>query len=180
MEPKKSQGPGLAKIAGSAVLLCIALVGAAYFLRDRSQPASGEQGSLATSRLQWILTRCEEAPIVDVVDGRERLRCSNKSHPAFMLEVVGKGEDIDSAGMMVPMRGSMNRLHERIQVGLEMFGLIAGVQGEVFLPRDYIDAIGMRETSFEFEGRSYITQPVANVGLLFIVRPGAGDAGVEK
>jgi hypothetical protein len=97
-----------------------------------------------------------------------------------MLEVVGKGEDIYSAGMMVPMRGSMNRLHERIQVGLEMFGLIAGVQGEVFLPRDYIDAIGTRETSFEFEGRAYITQPVANVGLLFIVRPGAGDAGVEK
>ena len=180
MEPKKSQGPGLAKIAGSAVLLCLVLVGAAYLFKDRSQSASDEQGSLATSRLQWILARCEEAPIADIVDGRERLRCGNTSHPAFMLEVTGKGEDVYSAGMMVPMRGSVSELQERMQLGLELFGLIAGVQAEVFLPRDYIDAIGTREISFAFEGRSYVTQPVANVGLVFVVRPEAGDAGVEK
>ena len=97
-----------------------------------------------------------------------------------MIEVVGKGDDVYSAGMMVPMRGSVTELPDRIQLGLEMFGLVAGVQAEVFLPRDYIDAIGTREISFPFEGRSYVTQPVANVGLLFVVRPGAGDAGVEN
>jgi hypothetical protein len=180
MEPKKSQGPGLAKIAGSAVLVCLVLVGAAYLFKDRSQPTSGEEGSLATSRLQWILSRCEEAPAVDLVDGRERLRCGNKSHPAFIIEVTGTGEDVYSAGMMVPMRGSVAKLDDRIQLGLEMFGIVAGTQAEVFLPSDYIDAIGTRETSFAFEGRSYVTQPVANVGLLFLVRPGAGDAGVEN
>ena len=180
MEPKKSQGPGLAKIAGSAVLVCLLLVGAAYLFKDRSQSASGEQGSLATSRLQSILTRCEDTPVVDLDDGRERLRCGNKSHPAFMIEVTGNAEDIYSAGMMVPMRGSVSELQERMQLGLEMFGLIAGVQAEVFLPRDYIDAIGTRETSFAFEGRSYVTQPVANVGLVFVVRPEAGDAEAEK
>jgi hypothetical protein len=180
MEPRKSQRPGLAVMAGSAVLLCLVLVGIAYLFRVRSQSADGEQGSLATSRLQWILTRCEGAPVADLVDGRERLRCGNKSHPAFMLEVTGTGDDVYSAGMMVPMRGSVTELQDRIQLGLEMFGLIAGVQAEVFLPRDYIDAIGTREISFAFEGRSYVTEPVANVGLLFVVRPGADDLGIEK
>jgi hypothetical protein len=46
MEPKKSQGPSRAVIAGSAAFFCVLLVGAAYFFRDVSPDAVAEQGRL--------------------------------------------------------------------------------------------------------------------------------------
>jgi hypothetical protein len=65
-------------------------------------------------------------------------------------------------------------------VGLELFGLVAGTKADVFLPRDYLDAMGTSETSFVFQGRVYITQPIANVGLLFVVMPEAADSESEN
>lgn len=171
MEPKKSQGPGPAKIAVSAVLLCVVLVGVAYLLKGQGPKTTQESATLATSRLQGIFDRCAEPPTVDMVDGRTRLRCANQAHPSFMLEVTGEGDEIDTAGMMVPMRGNLDQLRENSLLGLEMFGLIAGVQAEVFIPRDVLDAVGSSETNFVFEKRLYHTKPVANVGLVFVVRP---------
>lgn len=180
MELKKAQGPGLAKIAGSAVLLCIVLVGVAYLLKEQRQQSGGEPTSLATSRLQGIFARCTEPPTEDVENGRSLLRCASQGNPSFMLQATGEGDVIDSAAMMVPMRGNLDQLQENILLGLEMFGLIAGVQAEVFLPREELDAIGTRETNFVFEGRIYNTKPVANVGLVFVVKPEAAKAEDEK
>jgi hypothetical protein len=81
---------------------------------------------------------------------------------------------------MVPMSGTMNKVLERMLVGLEMFGLVAGVQPDVFLPKDYLDAIGTSETRFVYQGRLYMTQPIANVGLIFSVMPEPADSAAEN
>jgi hypothetical protein len=194
MEPKKSQGPSRATVAGSAAFICVLLVGAAYFLRDDSLDAVDEQptpatseastafatGAPAASTLQPLLDRCDEGFNEDAGAGRTRTRCTAKKHPAFMMEVLGQGDEVERASMLVPMRGTLSQLLERTQVGLELFGLVAGTNADVFLPRDYLDAMGTSETSFVFQGRTYITQPIANVGLLFVVMPEAADSESEN
>jgi hypothetical protein len=40
--------------------------------------------------------------------------------------------------------------------------------------------MGTSETSFVFEGRVYITQPMANAGLLFVVMPEPADSAAEN
>jgi len=86
-----------------------------------------------------------------------------------MLEVVEDGDQIERASMLVPLGGTMNQLLDRMLVGLEMFGLVAGVRADLFLPKEYMDAIGTSETRLVYQGRLYITQPIANLGLMFSV-----------
>ena len=171
MEAKKSQGPSVAAIAGSAVLLCAVLVGAALWLRDDGKPATADRGPIAASTLQPIYDRCESDLSQDVVDGRTRTRCDRKSHPAFMLEVLGTGDEIETAKMLVPLGGNMNELLDRMLVGLEMFGLVAGVPVDQFMPKEHTDAIGTSRTSLVYQGRVYTTDRIASVGLMFAVTP---------
>jgi hypothetical protein len=180
MEPKKLRGPALAKIAGSAVLVCVVLIGVAYFLIGDGQQVTGEQSDPAASTLHGILARCDEGPTEDIVAGRTRTRCTTKAHPAFMIEVIGEGEEIESANMLVPMRGTMNQLLDRMLLGLEMFGVVAGLQADAFLPKEYLDAIGTSKTSLVFQGRVYTTQPIANVGLMFSVTPVEADTATNN
>jgi hypothetical protein len=183
MELKKSQGPSLATVAGSAALLCVLLVAVSYFFRDDGQGATGGQSpptAPAASTLQPLLDRCEEGSTEDAGEGRTRTRCAAKKHPAFMMEAIDEGGEIETASLMVPMGGTMNKVLDRTLVGLEMFGLVAGVQPEVFLPKDYLDAIGTSETSFVYQGRLYMTQPVANVGLVFAVMPEPAASAAEN
>jgi hypothetical protein len=177
MQPEKSQGPSRAIVAGSAVVVCAVLIGAAYFLRDdRPEQAS----PLTASSLGVILARCEEGPTQDVVDGRTRTRCSTETHPEFLIEVIGSGDEIDSAKMLVPMRGSTNDILDRILFGLEMFGAIAGTQPDAFLSKEYLDAIGTSKTSMVFQGRLYSTGPIPNVGLIFAVTPPDEESAPEN
>ena len=194
MEPKKSQGPSRAVIAGSAAFFCVLLVGAAYFFRDVSPDAVAEQvtpaasetsgfvvtGAPAPSTLKPILDRCEEGFSEDAGDGRTRTRCTAKKHPAFMMELISEGDEVERASMLVPLRGTMSQVLERQQVGLDLFGLVAGAETDVFLPREFLDAMGTSETSFVFEGRVYITQPMANAGLLFVVMPEPAGSAAEN
>ncbi len=180
MEPKKSQRPSLATLGGSAVLVSVVLIGAAYFLRDDNRQLAGESSSSEASTLHAILARCEEGPTEDVIDGRTRTRCTTKAHPAFMIEVIGEGEEIESVSMLVPMRGTMNQLLDRMLLGLEMFGVVAGLQADAFLPREYMDAIGTSKTSLVFQGRVYTTEPIANVGLMFSVTPADAVSASEN
>jgi hypothetical protein len=88
MESKKSQGPSLATVAGSAALLCVLLVAVSYFFRDDGQGATGGQSpptAPAASTLQPLLDRCEERSTEDAGEGRTRTRCTVKKHPAFMI-----------------------------------------------------------------------------------------------
>jgi hypothetical protein len=179
VEPKKSQGPSRAAIAGSAVVVCAVLIGASIWLRDDSPQATVEPSPLAASKLQALYDRCQDGFSQDVVDGRTRTRCQTKVHPAFMMEVIGEGDEIESAKMLVPLRGSMNQLLDRMLVGLEMFSLMAGVRADRFLPKEYMDAIGTSNTSLVFEDRVYTTQPVANVGLVFSVTPPGAEPEPE-
>lgn len=176
-ERKKSQGPSRLVLAASAVGLCVVLVGAAYWFRDDGKPTAGGQSPLAASKLHTLYERCEGGPSQDVIEGRARTRCDTKTHPAFMMEVLGDGEEIESAKMLVPMGGTMNQLLDRMLVGLEMFGLVAGVRADQFLPKEYMDSIGTSETSLVYQGRVYSTAPVATVGLIFAVTPEGADSG---
>jgi len=97
-----------------------------------------------------------------------------------MIEVIGEGEEIESANMLVPMRGTMNQLLDRMLLGLEMFGVVAGLQADAFLPKEYLDAIGTSKTSLVFQGRVYTTQPIANVGLMFSVTPVEADTATNN
>ncbi len=189
MNSKKSGGPNLKMVAGSAALLCVVLVGASYFLRDGDQgaesepPASQAQATteaVAASRLEPLLKRCEQVFNEDAGGGRTKTRCIRKAHPAFMMEVVGAGDEVDKASLMVPMRGTTDTIFERIMVGLELFSLVAGAEPASFLPKDYLDGIGVRETSLVFQGRTYMTQRVASVGLMFAVLPESRDPAVEN
>ena len=185
MEPKKSQGPSRAVVAGSAAFFCVLLVGAAFFSRDVSPDAVGEQatpaasetsgfvvtGAPAPSTLKPILDRCEEGFSEDAGDGRTRTRCTAKKHPAFMMELISEGDEVERASMLVPLRGTMSEVLERQQAGLDLFGLVAGAEADVFLPREFLDAMGTSETRFVFQGRMYVTQPIPKVGLIFLVVP---------
>ena len=171
MEAKKSQGPSVAAIAGSAVLLCAVLVGAALWLSDDGEPATADRGPVAASTLQPIYDRCESELSQDAVDGLARTRCDRKTHPAFMLEVRGAGDEIESAKMFMPLGGNMNEVLDRMLVGLEMFGLVAGVRVDQFMPKEHTDAIGTSRTSLVYEGRAYTTDRIAAVGLVFAVTP---------
>lgn len=171
MEPKKSQGPSVAALAGTAVLLCAVLVGAALWLRDDGKPTTADRTPFAASTLHPLYDRCEGEISQDVVDGRKRTRCNRTSHPAFILEVLGTGDGLEEAKMFVPLGGTMNKLLDRMLVGLEMFGLVAGVRADKFMPKEHTDAIGTSRTSLVYQGRVYTTQPIASVGLMFAVAP---------
>ncbi len=171
MERKKSQGPSHAVVGASALVFCAVLVGAAYWFRVDPGPAAVGTATLATSKLHSFYERCEGGPSHEVVDGRLRTHCANKEHPAFMLEVIEDGDQFERANMLVPLRGTMNQLLDRMLVGLEMFGLVAGVRADLFLPKEYMDSIGTTETILVYQGRVYRTQPVANLGLVFSVAP---------
>lgn len=175
-ERKKSQGPSHAVVGASALLFCAVLVGAAYWLRMDAGPAAAGPPTVAASKLLTLYERCEGGPSHDVVDGRPQTRCASKVHPAFMLEVIEDGGQIERATMLVPLGGTMNRLLDRMLVGLEMFGLVAGVPANVFLPKEYTDAIGTAETNLVYQGRVYRTQPIAGVGLMFSVAQEGDDA----
>jgi hypothetical protein len=177
MQPKKSQGPSRTTVAGSAVVVCAVLLSAAYFLREDSQ---AQAWPVTAPWLDAILARCEEGPTHDLVDGRVRTRCSAETHPAYLIEVIGSGDEIDSAKMLVPMRGSTNDILDRILFGLEMFGAIAGAKPESFLSKEYLDAIGLSNTGEVFEGRLYSTGPIPEVGLIFAVTPPDEESEAEK
>jgi hypothetical protein len=189
MKLKKSPGPSLATVAATAALLFAVLGGAAYFLRDDGEEAGSEQHTSATtmpaeagaaSALEALVERCEEGSTEDVGGGRTRTRCTVRAHPAFMMEVIAKGDEVERASLMVPLRGSGDKLLERTLVGLELFSLVAGAEADVFLPKEYLDAIGRSETRFVFQGRLYMTEPIANVGLIFGVMPESTDPGGEN
>jgi len=173
MQPKKSQGPSRATIAGSAVLVCAVLVGAAYFLRDDRQQ---QPSPVIAPWLDAIVARCEEGPTHDIIDGRVRTRCATETHPAFLIEVIGSGDETDSAKMLVPMRGSTNDILDRILFGLDMFGAIAGARPETFLSKEYLDAVGLSKTGVVFQGRLYSTGPIPEVGLILAVTPPDDDS----
>ena len=61
MERKKSQGPSHTVVAASAVVLCVVLVGAAYWFRVDAGPTAGPS-TLATSRLHALLTAAKKGP----------------------------------------------------------------------------------------------------------------------
>ncbi len=179
-ERKKLQGPSHAVVGASALVFCAVLVGAAYWLRVDAGPAAVGTSTLATSKLHTFYERCEGGSSHDVVDGRPRTRCSSNAHPAFMMEVIGEGDEIERANMLVPLSGTMNQLLDRMLLGLEMFGLVAGVNADVFLPKEYMESIGTSETRLVYQGRLYITQPLTNVGLMFSVTPEGDDAAARN
>ena len=179
-ERKKSRGPSHAVVGAGALVFCAILVGAAYWFRVDAGPAAVGTATFATSKLHSFYERCEGGPSRDVVDGRSRTRCASKAHPAFMMEVIGEGDDIERANMLVPLGGTMNQLLDRMLLGLEMFGLVAGVGADVFLPKEYMESIGTSETSLVYQGRLYITQPLAEVGLMFSVTPAAAQPEPTK
>jgi len=183
MEPKKSQGPSLATVAGSAALLCAVLVGAAYFLGGNPEEVVSEQSAPAApaaptgsanpteSALESILAGCAERSTENIADGRTRVRCTAEESSAFLLEVIHQGDDIYSAKMLVPLATTTSEVIEWRRRGLEMFGAVAGTQPEAFLPPEFLDGIGARRTTFVFQGRQYTTLPIPNVGLAYGVTP---------
>ncbi len=180
MEGKKSQGPSRATLAASAVVLCAVLVGAAYFMRDESVPMIGAASSPATSTLQPLFERCEGEPSTEVVDGLNRTTCTSQTHPAFMVYQDASDSVIVRAGVMVPLHGSTEDLAERMLVGLEMFGLMAGESADSFLSAEMVEDIGVRVTRVRRNGLAYETQPIANVGLVFTVTPANVDSGARN
>jgi hypothetical protein len=180
MEPAKSQRPSAAKVAGSAVLVCALLVGAAYFLHDDNQRFAGAPSPRPVTVLDSIVQRCEESPEKDEVDGRVRTRCGTSVRPSFTLEVIEENDAIYSAKVVVPMYGTSQQRSERIQLGLEMFGLVADTSADAFLPAEDLAAIGTRRTRAEFEGRAYTTGAVANVALIFAVTPPEASPPLDK
>jgi hypothetical protein len=93
-----------------------------------------------------------------------------------MIAITEEGGRFHSASMLVPTRGATRKVLERTRLGLEMFEAVAGTRADAFLPKEYLDAIGTRETRLAFEGRVYATQPVASVGLIFLVTPEPSEA----
>lgn len=169
MEPEKPQGPSRAVLVGSAALLCVALVGVAYFLRDDAGSTVPAAASPAASTLQPLFERCTGAPTVEMVEGATRTTCTESGHPSFMVYQDVSDGAIQRAGLMVPMYGRSQQLEERKLVGLELFSLFAGAPAEAFLPPDQLAVIGAQQTRFAREGWVYLTQPMANVGLVFSV-----------
>ena len=169
MEPKESQGPSRTTLLVSVVVLCVALVGVAYFLRDESHRVEVSASLPAASTLQPLFDRCEGEPGTEVVDGLKRTTCTSRSHPAFMVYQDATADVIVRAGIMVPLYGNDQQLEERKLVGLEMFSLVAGVPVETFLQPEVLADVGVSMTRVVHEGLVYQTQPMANVGLVFTV-----------
>ena len=180
-------------VAGSAAFFCVLLVGAAYFFRDVSPDAVASRRLLRLLRPPGCSPRGRRAfdaqadsrPLrggfsEDAGDGRTRTRCTAKKHPAFMMELISEGDEVERASMLVPLRGTMSEVLERQQVGLDLFGLVAGAEADVFLPREFLDAMGTSETRFVFQGRMYVTQPIPKVGLMFVVVPEGAESAAEK
>lgn len=180
MESEKSQGPSRAVLISSAVILCAVLVGAAYFMGDETEAIPVAASSPAASTLQPLFERCEGEPSVEVVEGLTRTTCTSRTHPAFMIYQDANDSVIIRAGVMVPMYGRSGELAERTLVGLEMFGLMAGVPAESFLSPETMAEIGVRPTRLAREGLDYRTQPMANVGLVFTVAPVSAGTDPEK
>lgn len=180
MEPAKWQRPSAAKIGGSAVLVGAVLVGAAYFLHDDTQRLAGEPSPRPVAVLDEIMERCDAPPARDEIDGRMRLRCDGGPKPRFMLEIIEENGAIYSAKLATPMLGTSAQRSERIQLGLRMFGLMAGREPQAFLPPEDLAAIGTRRTRTVFEGRAYTTGTPANVVLVFAVTPPAVSPPLEK
>ncbi len=171
MEPAKWQRPSAAKVAGSAVLVCALLVGAAYFLHDDSQRFAGAPAPRSIDALGDILARCDEPPARETVDGRERHICESRADPSFTLEVVEEDGAIYSAKIAFSMHGDRMQQSRRKALGLEMFSMLAGAPTEAFIPAKDVIAIGTRRTRSEYEGRAYTTGTPANVALIFAVTP---------
>lgn len=180
MESKKSQGPSRAVLVGSAAIVCAVLVGATYFLRDENARSTSGRSSPATSTLQPLFERCDAEPGVEVVEGLTRTTCTAQEHPAFMIYSDADGDVIERAGLMVPMHGRPGQLAERTLVGLEMFSLIAGAPAETFLSPEVIADIGVRETRVVHDSLVYVTQPIANVGLVFSVLHAPADSDPQN
>jgi hypothetical protein len=180
MESKKSQGPGRTTLIASAVVLCVVLVGAAYFMRDETTPIVGAASSPAASTLQPLFERCGGEPSVEVVDGLTRTTCTSQAHPVFMIYQDANDSVIVRAGLMVPMHGREQELAERKLVGLEMFALMAGEPVESFMPPAMVADVGARATRVTRQGLTYATQPMANVGLVFTVVPTADVAPADN
>ncbi|MBW2160382.1 MAG: hypothetical protein JRH14_10555 [Deltaproteobacteria bacterium] len=167
----------------------VVLVGAWYVLRSDGEQVSGEQAAPAApvssaapgeSALQTILAGCDERSTEDVPDGRRRTRCTTEDYPSFLLEVIEQGDKIYSSKMLVPLAVTTNEVIMWRRRGLEMFGAMAGAQPQVFLPEEFLDAIGASRTTFVFEGRQYTTLPIPNVGLAFGVTPEGTESAPEK
>lgn len=169
MKSQESPVPSRASLIASAAFICVVLAGAAVFFRDESPPPRDARLSPAPAALQPLLRRCGETPKVEVLDGVTRRTCTGREHPVFMLYVDTSGDVVQRAGLMVPMPGRRQELEERKLVGLELFSLVAGVPAESFLPPDMLAEIGTRETRIVRDGLVYMTQPMANVGLVFSV-----------
>ena len=176
MEPKKSQGLSRTTLLTRAVVLCVALIGAAYFFRDESQRVEANASLPAASTLQPLFERCTGEPQSEVVDGLTRTTCTSQSHPAFMVYQDADSDVIVRAGLMVPMYGRDQQYQERKLLGLEMFSLIAGSPAETFLEPEILGDIGVGVTRVVHEGLVYQTQPMANVGLVFTVLPAPADS----
>lgn len=171
MEPKKSQGPSRGVLVASAIMICVVLLGAAYFMRDGSSRSESRREPPAISTLDPLWARCDDEPTVEMVEGLSRTTCTARTHPAFMMFADTDGDAIHKAGLMVPLRGRRGELAERTAVGLELFSLMAGEPADSFLPPELMADIGVRETHFERDGLLYVTQPMAEVGLVFSVIP---------
>lgn len=180
MEPAKWQRPSAAKVAGSAVLVCAVLVGAAYLLHDESQRFAGAPSPRTVAELDEIVGRCDAPMTRDRWEGRARMRCGSSAEPQFTLEIVEQSNVIHSAKLAMPMLGTAAQRSLRIQLGLQMFGLVAGAEPATFLPDEDIAAIGTRRTRSVFEGRAYTTGTPANVALVFAVTPPEASPPLEK
>ena len=80
----------------------------------------------------------------------------------------------------VPLATTTEELVGWRRRGLEMFGAMAGAPPQVFLPEEFLDAIGVSRTTVVFEGRQYTTLPIPNVGLAFGVTPEGAESAPEK
>ena len=171
MESHQWQKPSSVKVAASALVVCAVLVGASYFLRDEGEAGVSTPSVPELPALQEILARCEEGPTVETVEAGVRTRCTARKHPAFMMELVSNGDQILAASVLVPTQGPAEQQMQRTAVGFQLFEAIAGVPASTFLPEDYMDFVGSRETSVVFKGRNYNTQPIEGVGLVFSALP---------
>ncbi len=171
MASSGAKRPSHLTIAASALGFCAILVGAAYFLRDPQPAPAAALSPPNNPDIAALLERCDEPPAIELQDGRTRIRCTARSHPAFMIEMLSEGDAIYAASVLVPLRGAQEKLLERMLTGMQLFEAVAGAPAESFMPQDYMASIGAAETSVEYEGRSYSTQPIPGVGLLFVVRP---------
>ncbi len=180
MEPAKWQRSSAAKVAGSAVLACAVLVGVVYFLHDESQRFAGAPSLRTVTVLEEIIGRCDAPPTRDQWEGRDRMRCGSSAEPQFTLEIVEESNAIHSAKLAMPMLGTSAQRSGRIQLGLQMFGFVAGAEPATFLPSEDIAAIGTRRTRTVFEGRAYTTGTPANVALVFAVTPPEASPPLEK